>query len=161
MGIRKSYPVNDLYVIYDEERPVGLIIDGKQLDLAFFTNQAFNAIMAPDGSVAPIEGGAGGTAYGKYKVAPATGDTITIPNDASIYIVDPAADLATLTINMPAAPTNMQPLTIIFRKAVAALTIAGNGKALNGVFGSGDTVPANGTIGALYSSSDNAWDRTF
>jgi len=64
-------------------------------------------------------------------VAPLTGATVTINNNTSVVVIDPAAAIATLTINMPSAPLDGQIVHIVLTQAVTTtLTHSGNGNTL-------------------------------
>lgn len=57
---------------------------------------------------------------------PATGFSITIGNQTSSLLLDPAGTLATGTITMPAAPINGQVVNINSTQTITALTVAAN-----------------------------------
>ena len=57
---------------------------------------------------------------------PTTGFSITIGNNISTVILDPAGTLATGTITMPAAPVNGQKVTVSSSQIITALTVNGN-----------------------------------
>lgn len=87
-------------------------------------------------------------------VVPITGQTITIPNGCSSYVVNPVSGLAALTINLPANPTsqNANPkLKIKLQAAIVSLTIAGNGSVVN-VPISGVSTPAIFDYDAIYNN---------
>lgn len=66
---------------------------------------------------------------------PLTGETISLPNYAQDVSIAPAGTIATLTLNMPAAPADGQDVRIAFGRAVTALThqvASGSGHTLKG-----------------------------
>jgi len=77
-------------------------------------------------------------------VAPSSGDTITIPDGVSTYVVNPSGSLAALTIILPAnASPNVSNLleTIRFQQAITSLNIQANsGQSLTGGNISGQVV---------------------
>lgn len=58
---------------------------------------------------------------------PLTGTTVTVADNMRTLIVDPAGTIATLTINMPANPTDKQRVSICFDAVVTTLTMAATG----------------------------------
>jgi hypothetical protein len=58
--------------------------------------------------------------------APATGATVTIPNNIGRYAVNPTGTLASLTLIMPSTPQQNQVVAVLFTQAVTALTLNGN-----------------------------------
>lgn len=70
-------------------------------------------------------------------VVPATGASEIIPANCQLYVVNPAAELSTLTITLPSAPTTQvgsYVLRILFMEVVTTFTLdAGSGTSLGGV----------------------------
>jgi parallel beta-helix repeat protein len=60
---------------------------------------------------------------GVYGVSPASGATVTIPNNVRTVYIRGSTTLASLTINLPVAPVDNQELVIILQVAVTSLTI--------------------------------------
>lgn len=87
---------------------------------------------------------------------PSTGDTVTIGNSTEMAVFDHGADIAALTVKMPASPYNGQPLSVFFDQAVTALTMNGNGATIKGAL----TTAADGAYGSwVYSKGANTWYR--
>lgn len=60
-----------------------------------------------------------------YFYAPATGATITIPDDAEMVMIDPGATIAALTLDMPTKPHDGQRVSVYFDNIVTTLTMGG------------------------------------
>lgn len=58
--------------------------------------------------------------------APTAGFIITIPNNATVLIIDPAGTLSTGTIVMPAAPADGQMATVTSTQTITSLTVSAN-----------------------------------
>lgn len=89
---------------------------------------------------------------------PVTGFSITITNGTEYLILDPAGNLASGTIVLPAAPLDGQSLTIACSKNVSGLTLTPN---------TGQTVATPATslsagvgVSFLYRSANATWYRT-
>lgn len=89
------------------------------------------------------------------KVKVTVGATQTIPNNIRTYIVKGA--IAAATITFPAAPFDGQLLTVTFSGVVAALTMDGNGKTLNGGFPAATV--AGTSFQFIYDLTDTTWYR--
>ena len=70
---------------------------------------------------------------------PATGGTITIGSTVNALVLNPAGTIATLTINMPASPSNCTVIRISTSQEITAVTMSGNG---NTLFNPATTMPA-------------------
>lgn len=88
---------------------------------------------------------------------PATGATITIANTCSRLILKPAGTIATLTINMPAAPVDGQVCRISSTQTVTTLTMSGNGNTLDGGLA---TLAAHAFGEWTFVLSQTTWFRT-
>jgi hypothetical protein len=90
-----------------------------------------------------------------YQV-PTTGFAITIADNSSTLILDPAGTLATGTITFPANPIDGQQLVIMSTQTVTALTINGNSKTVKNA---PSTIAANGALEWRYRSTGTTWFR--
>jgi hypothetical protein len=63
----------------------------------------------------------------KAIATPTTGTTVTIVPGVSVQYIDPAANLAALTVRMPSGPVDGQMQRIVFGKAVTSLTLTATG----------------------------------
>ncbi len=98
-------------------------------------------------------------ARGYQKVVPTAGQTITIGNNVSRLILNPAGTLATLTIKTPVTPYDGQEICIFSTQAVTALTsTASDSQTWNGSL---SALSANAAADCwIYSLSNTTWDRS-
>ena len=87
----------------------------------------------------------------QYNV-PISGDTIAISQRNTALILEPAAGLAALTINMPSSPQNNDMVSIVSTQAVVAVT-HGNGT----MVGALSALVALAPVTYIYYSSTNKW----
>lgn len=85
---------------------------------------------------------------------PSTGGTVTLAAGVYHQIIDPAGTLATLTVNMPAAPTNGQFVDVRFSQIVTALTVSGNG---NSIAGNPTSAAVGSQFGCIYRTTNTTW----
>lgn len=86
-----------------------------------------------------------------------SGTSVTISNGTSWLLVKPA--LSTLTITLPAIPTDGQKIEISFFAAVGSLTVSPNsGQTISDVTGLG-SISAGETIQYKYDITDSIWYR--
>jgi hypothetical protein len=98
---------------------------------------------------------AAAVADGSYDYqTPATGGTVTLSNTKYHTIVDPAGTLATLTVNMPAAPIDGQYVDVRFSQVITSLTVSGNGNSIKGN-------PTSAAIGSQFSGIYRAANTTW
>lgn len=97
-------------------------------------------------------GAVGGTPY--RIEAPTTGATVTLDPADENLVLNPAAAIATLTVNMPVAVDGQQ-IDITTRQRIDALTITGNGS--DAVDWPDGELPQYGKIGLLYVASLTTW----
>lgn len=72
-----------------------------------------------------------GVSYTPLQVeTPLTGATVTVRSNVFYSQIAPAGPLATLTVNMPASPTDGQFMTITITEVITALTHSGNGNTI-------------------------------
>lgn len=93
-------------------------------------------------------------------VTPSSGDTVSFSSGQSRVRIKPAADLATLTVELPPGPTDGQICEIsTVGHAIATLTVTG--AAAETVTGGTLGLAANGGISFMFCDPDNSWDRRF
>lgn len=63
---------------------------------------------------------------------PTTGQTVTLLNSYTDWIINPAGTLATLTINMPTSPNDGLLIRVKCTQTITALTVSGNGNSIVG-----------------------------
>lgn len=85
---------------------------------------------------------------------PATGNTVTIANTVYHQIIDPAGTLATLTVNMPATPTNGQYEDVRFSQIITALTVSGNG---NSIVGNPTSAAVGSQFSCFFRTTNTTW----
>lgn len=92
------------------------------------------------------------------QLSTATSGTVTLGDtQQNTVLVHDAASLAvTLTITMPATPTDAQQVLIVSRLGVTTLTLS---SALT-IIGSIAALAAGGFVNFMYESSNNKWYRT-
>lgn len=101
-------------------------------------------------------------ASGAYAVVVATaGSTVTIPNNITNYVLNPAATLATLTVVMPSAPYDGQVVRVSSSQTVTALTLNGNtGQTVsNSPTALTISTTANYGYAFVYQASSSKWFR--
>lgn len=91
------------------------------------------------------------------KETPLTGTAITAGDSCECLIVVPAGTIAALTLNMPAAPYDGQPLEVSFDQIVTALTMAAGGT--DTLKGALTAATAKGFAKWRYSKADTTWYR--
>ena len=94
-----------------------------------------------------------------YEYASLAADVVSLPNDAEEVSILPAGTIATLTINMPAAPRDGQRVNIFFDQIVTTLTqqvAAGSGHTLKGALAAA-TAKGFGTW--RYRATGKVWYR--
>lgn len=91
-----------------------------------------------------------------YSYTPATGATVSAPDDAEVVTLEHSSTIAELTLNMPANPYDGQELELATRSIITALTMAATGKTLRGGLTAG---VANGYAKWKYRASDTTWIR--
>ena len=91
---------------------------------------------------------------------PLTGFTITIANNISSLILDPAGTLATGTINLPATPIDGQIVRISSSQTITSLTVSGNGNTIKNA-PTALTISATGSYGFTYifHTANTTWYR--
>lgn len=96
-----------------------------------------------------------GYALGTQYVAPATGASVTINDDTSMLVINPAATIAALTVVMPASPVDGQVVRISSSQIVTTLTLNANaGQTMkNGV----TSLTAGQSFGRIYRAADATW----
>lgn len=101
----------------------------------------------------------GASQFPKQIITPLTGESHTI-NDATRYaVLDHAATIAALTLTLPAAPLDGQPVRLFSRSIVTALTLnAGAGETIATGHGV-TTIAAAGSVEFVFQSSDSKWYR--
>lgn len=87
---------------------------------------------------------------------PLTAGTVTIPDNVSAEIIDPAGTIAVLVLNMPATPVDRQRMDITCGQTVTAITHNGNGSTLKG-----GLTTCNASSGGrwIYRSASTTWYR--
>lgn len=118
-------------------------------------DQSFGSLVVNEGGLSvggPVSlSGALVTPY-QYAV-PLTGATVTASATAQGLIINPAADLAALTVVLPTSPRDGQVFAICTSRAVATLTVTGTlatGNALAALV-------AGTPVNFIYSSTASAW----
>lgn len=90
-------------------------------------------------------------------VTPTVGQSITITAGTSIYIIDPAGTLATLTVTMPASPTNGQAVWISSSQILTLLTLSAN--AGQSILNVPTTLALGGFCGFAWINAQSKWFR--
>lgn len=161
------------------------VITGSSFDLCFFLPGGVNPIAAfarggtkPGalylfagatftGGVVDITGGlsvdslkvAGQTQNSKSIQAPATGTTINWDNATQYLVLNHAATIAALTINLPTAPLDGHVIKLYARSIVTALTLTpGAGKSVAAGH-TITTIAALTSIEYIYNVADTSWYR--
>ena len=88
---------------------------------------------------------------------PATGDSITITNTTSVLILKHTATIATLTIVLPAAPSNGQIVHVCTRSTVTTLTLNANTGQTR--YGAPNGITSSTQIGFIYEAATLSWYR--
>ena len=88
---------------------------------------------------------------------PATGDSITITNTISVLILKHTATIATLTIVLPAAPSNGQIVHVCTRSTVTTLTLSANTGQTR--YGAPTTITPTSQIAFIYEAATLSWYR--
>ncbi|MFZ9349524.1 MAG: hypothetical protein ACO242_02380 [Candidatus Fonsibacter ubiquis] len=88
---------------------------------------------------------------------PTTGTTVTVANATSSLILKHTATIATLTITMPASPSNGQLVHISTRSTVTTLTV--NGNAGQTLYGAPSTIAATTPVAFIYETAAASWYR--
>lgn len=96
--------------------------------------------------------GAGNPSYSVQYSTPATGATVT-GDGSRIIIINPAGTIATLTVVLPASPTEGQECILASSQIVTALTITGT------ITGTLTTLAAGGFARFVYSATAAKWFR--
>ena len=86
---------------------------------------------------------------------PTSGATVTISDNASIIIIEPAGLLITLTINMPSAPRDGQLIKLLITQTITTLTMNGNGNTLLGSIAG--SIPALTRGSWYYREASTTW----
>ena len=150
-------------------------IKGPVTDPLFLTQQALmtlpsvsllaGGILGFDSQGAPVIGGnllelialldGSGDGVGGYLYArPASADTLTAPAHLGAYVIDPAGELAALTIVLPPAPVDGQLFEVSTTRTIDAFSATGGGGALG-------VLAAGGGIGWRYRDASLSWYRRF
>lgn len=91
------------------------------------------------------------------RIVPTTGNSVTIPDGNTSYVIEPAGTLAALTITMPTNPFDTQLVRIASTQIVTTLTHnAGAGQTLKGAL---TTIAANGFATYEYLLATTTWYR--
>lgn len=88
--------------------------------------------------------------------APATGATVTIADNIRYFKLTPSGTLATLTVNLPANPTDQQVVTIQSLTQITALTLSASPAS---IFDAVTTLAAEGSVSYIFNASGNNWLR--
>ena len=88
---------------------------------------------------------------------PATGSTITIPNAITTLILKHTATIATLTIVLPAAPSNGQIVHVCTRSTVTSLTLSANTGQTS--YGAPSTITPTSQTAFIYEAATLSWYR--
>ena len=88
---------------------------------------------------------------------PATGDSITITNTTSTLILKHTATIATLTIVLPAAPSNGQIVHVCTRSTVTTLTLSANTGQTS--YGAPSTITPTSQTAFIYEAATLSWYR--
>ena len=87
--------------------------------------------------------------------SPATGTTVVVDAITNALLLTPAALIATLTVSMPASPTNGQEIVISSSQAVTALTM-NSGTIVNPL----TTLALGGFASFVFNTGNASWFRT-
>lgn len=99
----------------------------------------------------------GATSCGVHYITPTTGSSVTINDNVSQLIANPAGTLATLTLTMPPNPFNGMVLGIASSQIITGLTLSANsGQTLDGAL---TTLAANAFAAYRYVTSVTTWFR--
>lgn len=91
----------------------------------------------------------------QYASPNATGFSINLTSTPNLWlIITPLAGYAAGTLVLPSSPVNLQQFTVSCTQSVAALTVNGNGKTVNGAPAS---LSANGTFTMRYDGVMQSW----
>lgn len=85
-------------------------------------------------------------------VVPLTGNTVAVSSSTTQLILEPAGTLATLTVTLPASPSNGQTVSLSSTAAITALTLNGGT-----IVGAVTTLAANAF--AAYCFQGTKWYR--
>ena len=88
---------------------------------------------------------------------PATGDSITITNTTSVLILKHTATIATLTIVLPAAPSNGQIVHVCTRSTVTTLTLSANTGQTR--YGAPNGITSSSQTAFIYEAATLSWYR--
>jgi len=92
------------------------------------------------------------------RVVPLTGDTLTASVGLGAFRIDPAGELATLTVIMPPSPPDGFIFSISTTQTIDALTITGSGTAtMAGSSGGPYVLAANGGSSWQFDMTLNEW----
>jgi len=91
--------------------------------------------------------------------APITGFSITIGNNISALLLNPAGTLATGTITMPATPIDGQIIRVASSHIVTTLTVSAN--AGQTILGAPTTITASAGFSYIYNLSATTWYRLY
>jgi hypothetical protein len=152
------------------------LVGGSAIDTSSLSNRIKNAyssiqssldssyfvITKPNGLQDTIEvqtysGGSGGGGVVMVKQIHTTGATLTVNNTTTWLIIKPT--LSSLTITLPASPTDGQRIDISFKLAITSLTVSPNtGQTISDAFGL-TSIEAGESIAYQYDSTDLIWYR--
>jgi hypothetical protein len=125
-------------------------------------DSSYFVITKPNGLKDTIEvqtysGGGGGGGVVMVKQIHTTGATLTVNNTTTWLIIKPT--LSSLTITLPASPTDGQRIDISFKLAITSLTVSPNtGQTISDAFGL-TSIEAGESIAYQYDSTDLIWYR--
>ena len=88
---------------------------------------------------------------------PVTGDSITITNTTSVLILKHTATIATLTIVLPAAPSNGQIVHVCTRSTVTTLALSANTGQTS--YGAPSTITPTSQTAFIYEAATLSWYR--
>lgn len=106
----------------------------------------YTFLPTPDPSIAPPD-------VVQY-VTPSNLGTVSVDTTTTILIVNPATTLAAVTFNLPTASYDGQYLTLVARKALTLVTMAGAG-----IIGTLLSMLLGGFAKFRFRAADNIWDR--
>lgn len=96
---------------------------------------------------------------GFSRQTPATGFSITVPNNTSHLVLHPAGTLATGTVVLPSAPINGQALEVLTDQTITALTVSPN--AGQTLVNAPTTLVAGTAFSYFFCTADAEWYRRF
>lgn len=98
---------------------------------------------------------------GYFRIVPTAGNSYTIPNNVTNYVMVPAGTLATLTLTMPATPQDGQIVRITSSKTITALTLSANAgqTILNAPTAITLSTTGSYNVALIYVTADATWYR--